>query len=107
MLRYWWVPLVVVDYAIAGWLWHRINVDGTWRSVWLCCLVGLVGLPLWPIVAKYSRSLVADALIFDVLLLVSSYGAMLVAGSWAKLGPAQWIGLALCLTGLVIVKAGG
>lgn len=101
---YLWAPLVFANYCLVAWLtFKNSSVGGTWfYAMWA---LGLV--PLWPLIAKYSKDIVFDGLVYDILMTVGYTGAILVlTKSLGKMGPAQFAGLTMILGGLYFFKKG-
>lgn len=104
MIAYWWIIPVCLLYGAQGMLSKSVNDQGLGRNAVIMWALGV--LSLWPVVAAYSRRLVFDALLFDLLMVLSMYGAMLWSGAGERFGWVQWSGVGLALAGVMLVKAG-
>lgn len=100
MINYWWIPCATIYYTLVAVL--SVYAKESWKWVIILQLMGLVS--LWGIVARYSKNLVADGMIFDLLILSTFYGTMLVMGQSKGYTIPQWIGFGLCLVGILLIK---
>lgn len=98
-----WIPLVVTVYATIAYLSVAGNHTTDWWKFMVLWGIGLI--PLWPLVARYSRSIASDAIIYDCLLLVSQYGAFWALGTMDGFDRRQWVGFGLVMCGLVLLKS--
>jgi hypothetical protein len=63
-------------------------------------------IPLWPIVAWKSKNIMQDALIYDITLTICyTCTIMIMSSTW--LGPRQYVGIIVAITGILIFKMGG
>ena len=104
-MSYWiWVPLVVLEYALVAYATYRTNVSG---GAWFYLMWAAGALPVWAFIAKHSKNVVFDGMLFDVLMTVTYTVAILAfTGSFSKLGPMQYAGLLAILLGLFLFKGG-
>lgn len=100
MIHYWWVPLVILFYVISSYL--SVYAKEGWKYVILLYLLQCLG--LWPLVAKYSKNLAADGLLFDVLILTSFYCTIWYMGQMQDFSITQWLGFGLALVGIFLMK---
>ena len=61
-------------------------------------------LPVFPLVARYSKNILIDGMIFDVILFLSYVGTMLYLGAGEKFVLIQWIGLIITILGFILMK---
>ena len=94
-----WIPLEIVFNVFQAWLSSKIQ---TGRFFFY--LVWFFGsLPLWAIVAKYSKNMYVDALIYDSILVVS-YSLSLLYFTETQLKPINIVGLLLIFIAMVLIK---
>lgn len=94
-----WIPLEIVFNVVQAWLSSKIQ---TGRFFFY--LVWIFGsLPLWAIVAKYSKNIYVDALIYDSILVVS-YSLSLLYFTQTELKPVNIVGLLLIFIAMVLIK---
>lgn len=94
-----WIPLEIVFNVVQAWLSSKIQ---TGRFFFY--LVWFFGsLPLWAIVAKYSKNIYVDALIYDSILVVS-YSLSLLYFTETQLKPINIVGLLLIFIAMVLIK---
>lgn len=100
MIHYWWIPLLIVLYAANAYV-STLAKDG-WKWVGIAMIIQAFG--LWPIVARYSKNLAIDAMLYDFLLLFSMYGTFWYLGVMDNFNIYQWIGFTLCIIGMIFMK---
>lgn len=95
-----WVPFVIAYYTFYGWMSVRLNTTkSAWGILWLC-LLGAV--PMWPLVAAHSKRVAIDALFYDFFMILSCTISIIIF-SGAKFTVWQWVGVVLCILGLIMV----
>jgi len=96
-----WIPIVLIAYTAQGYLSAH-----TGRYIWL--VIWLLGaLPLWAVISRYSTAIVRDAIIFDVLMLVGFQLGLVLHGAYSGMTWGQYLGIGMCLIGLMIYVIGG
>ena len=95
-----WVPLAIISSSMSAWLSTKVGNGGKlfffgpWA--WGC-------IPLWTVVAKYSKNIFYDALLYDVIMLVSYTLAMLYF-TQTELKPINMFGLFLLFVAAMLIK---
>jgi len=104
---YWylsWVPFITVFYFLQSWLTFKNNTDSN-KWFWIYFSVTLIS--VWPIISKFSKDVVGDAFIFDIVMVLSySIGLLYFTNSLSKFGYNQWIGIGLLFIGMILFKKG-
>ena len=62
-------------------------------------------IPLWNFVSRYSKNLLADGFVYDLILLLSYVGTLIYLGEASKFNVVQWIGLVFCILGITLIKS--
>ena len=105
MLKFYlfWITFTFIYYAIYGVVAHKNNTIG--GNFWLVAtyLCGAL-CPLWLIVSKYSKNLVFDGLLYDIVILLSYVAAMFYVGRLESFGPFNYFGVFLLVIGMILVK---
>lgn len=98
-----WIPVVILQYLLIGFLTYKNNTSGGWvAALWLAGAI-----PLWPLISRFSRDVVFDGLVFDVCMTVTyTLSVMFFTKAFYKFGLEQYMGLALILFGLFFFKRG-
>ncbi len=101
MKQFLWLPLVMLEYFLVGYLTVKNNQGAGWGL-----LLWVAGaLPIWTLISKYSNDLVFDGLLFDVtMVLTYTLTVVSLTGSWSKLSTMQFIGMALVFFGLYFIR---
>lgn len=100
MLNYWWVPVVLIMYAITSWL--SVHAKNGWQFVFGLYILQCFG--LWPIISRYSKNLPLDVLLFDLLIIISFYVTLWYMGQMTQFTFWQWFGFVLAITGIFLMK---
>jgi hypothetical protein len=104
MLQYWFVIPLILIYTLVSWLTKRTQEEnGGW---YFYALYGTGLLSLWPWVAKYSKDVLKDGLIYDVLMTLTYIVAMAAMGAGDGYTIKQWVGVFIVFVGFVIMKTG-
>jgi len=81
--------------------WKNNALGGGW--FWFACLVSM--LPVFPIAMRFSKDMLWDGLVFELVMLLSYVITLLYLGSGKAFNMTQWIGLILTVIGFVLMKA--
>ena len=73
----WWIPVVVVLYAVCGVLSVQ---NAQHRGLWTLWVMLAGWVPLWALVSRYSKNLLFDGALYDCLMLLSYLVAVTVCG---------------------------
>lgn len=100
-----WIPIVTLEYVLCAWLTYKNSNGGAPVWFWLSWGAGMI--PLWTLIARQSRNVVLDGLIFDVTMtLVYTTSILYFTKSFSKFGLSQYLGLACLLGGMYLFKRG-
>jgi len=95
-----WIPIVIAFWAFYGWMSASLNQTKSLRTAIILSVIGAV--PIWPIVAVYSKRVAIDALVYDFFMLTSAaFSIILFSG--ARFTMWQWGGVGLCIAGLTMI----
>ncbi len=102
-----WVPLAILLYVVSAhwtvWANDRNNPE-SWKWVAALWVLNLCG--LWPLVARYSRSLVLDSLLYDLIIFFTFYITLVCLGAAERFNGWQWIGCVAVISGFLLLKIG-
>jgi hypothetical protein len=98
-----WVPYITVYFAIAAAISKKINDHPQAGSYFIICLV-LNALSVWPFIAKYSKSILFDAVLYDTICTLVYFGTLVALGCGKGFSTTQWFALGLVLIGLLLLK---
>ena len=99
----WWVPCVVLYYAIyAGF--SKLNNAHGGKWFWIAYAFG-AACPFWVIVSRYSKNLAFDAIVYDACMILSFMVALVCMKAMGQeFAVRNWVGLALAVVGLILMK---
>jgi hypothetical protein len=101
-----WITLCVIYYSYAAFLSKKLNDNpDSWNWFWVLIVSQLFG--IWPLIAKYSKNLVFDAMLFDFILLIVYWSTLFYLGAGKNMTATQVIALVIVLGGLILFKIGG
>lgn len=98
MIQYWYVPIIFLSYSFLAYVSNKHNF-------WVIWALGAI--PYWALVNKYSKDVVYDGIVFDLVVTVSyTVSILYFTRSFYKLEASNYFGLALVFFGLYIFKRG-
>ena len=99
---YLWIPIITIVYALSAILSKKANDSQDWKWVWILYSMNLLG--MWPFISKYSKNLIRDGLIYDLVIFLSFYFTLLFLGAAKNFTTTQWIASILIFAGLLLFK---
>jgi hypothetical protein len=97
----WWL-IAVLFYMGQAWVSNKQNLNG---GYWFWIAVFYSALPVWPLIAKASKNLLIDGMIYDVVLFFSYALTLMFLGCAKAFTAVQWMGFALVMVGFLLLKA--
>ena len=94
-----WIFVFVLN-VFSAWTNQLNNVDKKW--FWLACVFSVI--PVFPIVSRYSKNLLIDGLIYDIVIFFAYLITLLMLGCGKNVTIIQWIGVVITLIGVVLMK---
>lgn len=94
-----WVFVFLFN-CVGAWINQLNNVSTGW--FWWACLVSMV--PIFPIISRYSKSLLIDGLVYDVIIFFSYLITLLVLGCGKGITMIQWVGFGITIIGVILMK---
>jgi hypothetical protein len=101
----WWIPLAIIYYAVLAWSWKKVNDYGTINWILMSYAIGAL-CPIWIIVAKYSKRLMFDGMLYDVIMFMTFVLVMIFLGTGNKFELHNWIGVGLVALGFILMRIG-
>ena len=100
---FWWIPCVVVYYAVYSWISKQNNTEvGTHSWVLVLFIYGIIA--PWVIVSKFSKNLLFDGMLYDNLMFLTYVSTLLVLGAGNKFTLHQWMGLVSVVAGSMLLR---
>ena len=98
-----WVPFMVGIQILSGYL--SVKLNQTQNNTWFFLSWGLVLIPIWQLVAKYSKNLIFDGLIFDVIIIiVYTLSTLYFSKNYQQLTWVNIMGLIIIFIGIFLFK---
>lgn len=107
MSYYIWIPLLTVTVVIQSWLSVQSNqTSGSWFWVnYFYVPVVMLICPLWPLIARSTKNIVFDGMLFDSIMIVGfTFSLAMFSGKIAQFSVTSWVGISLVMFGLFIFK---
>ena len=103
MLNYWWIPCILLISLGHAKLSVLNNNSNNTKIILILFIYGAV-FQLWPIVSKYSKNILFDGALYDVIFFVVYLAGMLYFGSAQKISGIQYCGLFVVIVGFILMK---
>ena len=100
--RLFWVPLVSVFYFVYGLISYKNNISGAMNWFWILYAFGGI-IQLWAFVSKISTNIVFDSFLYDLTMMLSLCLGLMVSRGIAP-SVQQFLGIILCLVGLILLR---
>lgn len=97
-----WVPFILINYVIYAKFSLLANETKEWK--WVFYMMGIQAFAIWPIIARYSKNILFDGLLYDFLIIIVYYAVLVALGAGENFGPAQWVGSIIAILGLLVMK---
>lgn len=104
MISYWWVPVIILWEVAYAYCSIKNNLIKSDLWFWITFFVGLC--PLWAFVSKYSKNLVFDGFLYDIVLSLSFYMAILCLGAGKGFTFINYVGVSMIMLGFIFLKIG-
>lgn len=103
LMQYWWVIVTIASSMLAGYLSYKANVSK--QTSWAIYLWALNILPIWAIVARYSKRILFDGILYDTLLVITYTSTVLfLTNKSAPLNTIQTISVIIIVLSLIVFK---
>jgi hypothetical protein len=102
MLYIIYIPILFIIIVISSWL--SVKLNSTNKSTWLIILYGLSLIQVWPFVAKFSKDIIFDALLYDILVVLIYTFSIIYFSKHFSITIGQYIGVGFIFLGLIVFK---
>jgi len=100
---YLWVIPVVLAYIVAAYTTNKLNL--TKDNIWFYLNWFGNFLPIWAFIARGSKNLVFDGLLFDVVMVVTyTITILILTKSFETMRLVNYLGIVLVIVGLTLFK---
>jgi hypothetical protein len=103
MLYYWWVPSTFLFYAVYSWFSVKSNQTGEIKWAYIAYALGAL-CPFWIVVARYSKNLIFDGLLYDNMILGGFLVTTTALGVGIGFSTHNWVGVGLVVAGFILMK---
>jgi len=94
-----WVIIFIFN-MVGAWINYLNNIKIGW--FWWACLISMV--PMFPIISRFSKNLLLDGIIYDVVIFFSYLVTLIFLGCAKTVTLVQWIGVVLTIIGCLLMK---
>jgi hypothetical protein len=95
-----WVPALIILTALWAVIGKHVNENPTSNFFYFL----FFAIPVWAFVSKYSRNLLFDSTLYDIIMSLVYFGTFLVLGCGANFSTIQWVGAIIAVIGLCLMK---
>jgi hypothetical protein len=100
-----WLPIVIAEYILCAYMTNKQVSQKGWRPFFELYLV--TALPMWPIISRFSKSVVFDGKLFDLTMLVTyTLSILYFTKHFEKLAASNYLGLVFVFVGIWLFKRG-
>jgi len=97
-----WVPAVIAWYVLYSYV-SKLSNDT--KSISPLIFLFLLGsCPIWALLSRYSKNLIFDGMLYDILMSVTFVVTMSLLGSGDSFSTQNWIGAILVVLGFILMK---
>ena len=97
IFTYWWILPLIILMTVNAYLSTKASDFKYFLILW-----GMAFIPTWSLIAKLSKNIFRDALIYDSLVAIV-YAIALLYFSHTKISPTLIIGTCFCIIGIILV----
>ena len=101
MLYLIWIPALILISILGAWVSVKNNNGSDY--FWISIFISTLFVPVWPIVSKYSHSLLFDALLYDILV-TFFYALAIGLIKHEPLNTYNWVGIVFLTIGFFLLK---
>ena len=99
-----WITYICILFTLSAYVSKQANDSDSWKWVYILFFMNLFG--AWPIVARYSKNLIFDSLLYDLIIFFTFYLTLLYLGAAKSFSPVQWVGTVIVAIGFIVLKLG-
>lgn len=96
-----WIPLLIILTIVWALMAKQVNLNP--QSYFFYIL--FIAVPVWPFVARSSKNLLFDGMVYDALMTIVYTMTFVFLGTGSNFTMLQWIGCFVSLIGLLMMKA--
>lgn len=100
MVRFIWIPILIAIYVASAYFSYKNNTEG---GKWFWYSYIITAIPIWQIVSRISTDIFFDALVFDIILILS-FSITLGYLTHQIFTPQKIVALVLMFGGLILFK---
>lgn len=98
-----WCGYLILHMTLSAYFSSKLNTTGD--KTWFFLVWGLGLIPVWAIVSKFSRNIAADGMLYDTLITLVYYPALMYfAGTMGNTHWWHWLGFAMAIGGAFLVR---
>jgi hypothetical protein len=98
-----WIWLaILVFYCIHAWI-NKANNDFGGKWFWFAWLISII--PVFPLLARISKNILWDGMMYDIIIFLSYVGTLLYLGAGKTFTTVQWVGCVFTVLGFILMKA--
>lgn len=95
-----WIPALIVLTALWAWMARQVNLNPSSLYFYVIFLA----IPVWPFIARLSKNLMFDGMMYDFIMTIAYTLTFVFMGTGQNFNFIQWVGVFLSLVGLILMK---
>ncbi len=96
-----WIPALIILTIVWALIAKQVNLNP--NSYYFYFL--FLAIPVWPFVARHSKNLMFDGMVYDALMTIVYTMTFVVIAAGSNFTMLQWVGCFVSLIGLLMMKA--
>ena len=97
-----WIPLAIIYNVIICWIVVKYNQTNFLKTYCYIMIASLI--PSWAIAGYFSKNLILDGLLYDMILVISGPIILTFLGQATHFTVVNWIGVVITIFGLFLVR---
>ena len=97
----WSIPVSIIFYIVFAWT-SKKNSDCGGRWFYIVWVINCI--PLWALVSRYSKNILFDGMLYDIILTLTYIFTMLYLGCGSSLSIVNKMGICIVIIGFIMMK---
>lgn len=95
-----WISILIILTALWAYMARTVNLNPKSYLFYVLFLA----IPVWPFVSKFSKNILFDGLLYDIIMTLTYAVVFIVMGTSNGFKLENWIGLFLTILGIILMK---
>lgn len=95
-----WIPALILLTMLWAYIGKHVNDNPSSPLFYFLFL----SIPVWCFVCKYSKNILFDSTLYDIIMSLTYAGTFMLLGAGTSFSVMQWVGCAIAVFGLTLMK---